>query len=62
MSKNLKYAASAGARYAVIVGDKEMSKRSVTLRDMKSGEQKMVLADELGVQIKKAEASKLVGH
>ena len=62
MSKNLKYAASAGARYAVIVGEKEMSKRSVTLRDMKSGEQKVVLADELGVQIKKAEASKLVGH
>jgi len=62
MSKNLKYAASAGARYAVIVGEKEMSKRSVTLRDMKSGEQKVVLVDELGVQIKKAEASKLVGH
>jgi histidyl-tRNA synthetase len=62
MSKNLKYAASAGARYAVIVGEKEMSKRSVTLRDMKSGDQKVVLADELGVQIKKAEASKLVGH
>ncbi len=62
MSKNLKYASATGARYAVIVGEEEMAKRSVTLRDMKSGEQRLVLADELGVAIKKAEASKLVGH
>lgn len=62
MSKNLKYASATGARYAVIVGEEEMAKRSVTLRDMKSGEQRLVLADELGVSIKKAEASKLVGH
>ena len=62
MSKNLKYASATGARYAVIVGEAEMAKRSVTLRDMKSGEQRLVLADELGVAIKKAEASKLVGH
>ncbi len=45
MSKNLKYAASVGVRYAVIVGKEEMSKRSVTLRDMKTGEQKQVPAD-----------------
>jgi histidyl-tRNA synthetase len=62
MSKNLKYASATGARFAVIVGEEEMAKRSVTLRDMKSGEQRLVLADELGVAIKKAEASKLVGH
>jgi histidyl-tRNA synthetase len=62
MSKNLKYASATGARYAVIVGEEEMAKRSVTLRDMKSGEQRLVLVDELGVDIKKAEASKLVGH
>jgi len=62
MSKNLKCASATGARYAVIVGEEEMAKRSVTLRDMKSGEQRLVLADELGVAIKKAEASKLVGH
>jgi len=62
MSKNLKYASATGARFAVIVGEEEMAKRSVTVRDMKSGEQRLVLADELGVAIKKAEASKLVGH
>jgi histidyl-tRNA synthetase len=54
MSKNLKYASSVGARYAVIVGKDEMAKRSVTLRDMKSGEQKVVLADEVGTIIAKS--------
>jgi len=53
LSKNLKYASSAGARFAVIVGREEMAKRSVTLRDMKSGEQKVVLADEVASEIAK---------
>jgi len=53
LSKNLKYASSAGARFAVIVGREEMAKRSVTLRDMKSGEQKVVLADEVAPEIAK---------
>jgi histidyl-tRNA synthetase len=52
LSKNLKYASSAGVRFAVIVGKEEMSKRSVTLRDMTSGEQKAVLADEVGGEIR----------
>ena len=54
LSKNLKYASSAGARYVIIVGKEEMAKRSVTLRDMKSGEQKVILADEVGSDIAKA--------
>ena len=54
MSKNLKYAAAVGSRYAVIVGEEEMAKRSVMLRDMKSGEQKVVLADEVGSEIAKS--------
>jgi len=53
LSKNLKYASSVGARFAVIVGKEEMAKRSVTLRDMKSGKQELVLADEVGNAIKK---------
>ena len=52
MSKNLKYASSVGARFAVIVGKDEMAKRSVTLRDMKSGKQELVLADEVGAAIR----------
>jgi histidyl-tRNA synthetase len=51
MSKNLKYASSVGSRFAVIVGKDEMAKRSVTLRDMKSGKQELVLADEVGSAI-----------
>ncbi|MGQ9587631.1 MAG: histidine--tRNA ligase [Thermoplasmata archaeon] len=54
LSKNLKYASSAGARFAVIVGKEEMAKRSVTLRDMTTGKQQTVLADEVGNAIKKA--------
>ncbi len=52
LSKNLKYASSVGARYAVIVGKEEMAKRSVTLRDMNSGAQEVLLADEVGSKIK----------
>jgi histidyl-tRNA synthetase len=57
MSKNLKYAASAGARYAVIVGKSEMAERAVTVRDMSSGEQRKVHADTVSEDI-----SKLLGH
>jgi histidyl-tRNA synthetase len=53
LSKNMKYASTAGARFAVIIGREEMEKRSVTLRDMKSGEQKVVLADEVASEIAK---------
>jgi histidyl-tRNA synthetase len=53
ISKNLKYASSVGARFAVIVGKDEMAKRSVMLRDMKSGQQTLVLADEVGGEIAK---------
>jgi histidyl-tRNA synthetase len=54
MSKNLKYASAVGSRYAVIVGKDEMAKRSVMLRDMKTGEQRVVLADEVGSEIAKS--------
>ena len=47
LSKNLKYAAAVNARYAVIVGRDEMEKDSVTLRDMQSGQQRLVRLDEL---------------
>ena len=53
ISKNLKYASSVGARFVVIVGKEEMAKRSVTLRNMKSGEQTLVLADEVGGEMAK---------
>jgi len=54
LSKNLKYASAVNARFAVIVGKEEMAKRSVMLRDMKSGKQTVVLADEIGKTIQEA--------
>jgi histidyl-tRNA synthetase len=51
MSKNLKYAASIGARFAVIVGRKEMEKSSVTLRDMASGDQRLTPIEDLAKAI-----------
>jgi histidyl-tRNA synthetase len=54
LSKNLKYASAVNARFAVIVGKEEMAKRSVMLRDMKSGKQTVVLADEIGKAIQEA--------
>ena len=47
MAKALKYASSIRARYAVIVGAKELAEGSVTLRDMTSGEQTLVPVDSL---------------
>lgn len=58
LSKNLKYASSTGARFAVIVGKEEMAKRSVTLRDMKTGGQQTVPADDIGKELAKALGSK----
>ena len=53
MAKALKFASSARARYAVIVGAKELEQGSVTLRDMSSGEQELVPIDALAQKIKK---------
>ena len=51
MGKAMKYASGLSVRYAVIVGSQELQEDSVTLRDMESGEQRLVkiesLADEL---------------
>ena len=47
MQKALKYASSVNARYAVIVGPKELEEGCVTLRDMSSGDQRNVKIEEL---------------
>ncbi|WP_019177586.1 histidine--tRNA ligase [Methanomassiliicoccus luminyensis] len=54
MSKNFKYAAAINARNAVIVGEKELASGSVAVRDMTSGEQKMVKLEELLPEIERA--------
>ena len=50
MQKAMKYASTIGARYAVIVGPKELEEGCVTLRDMSTGDQKKVKTDELSAQ------------
>ena len=51
MAKALKFASSARARYAVIVGFKELEEGAVTLRDMSSGEQFLVPISDLAGRI-----------
>ncbi len=55
MAKALKYASAVRARYAVIVGAKEMEAGAVTLRDMDSGEQKTVAVGDLPGEIRRAQ-------
>jgi len=52
MAKAMKYAAAVRARYAVIVGAKEMEHGSVTVKDMVTGEQNVVKLSEIGSYIK----------
>ncbi len=50
--KQLEYASSAGIRYVVIVGKEELKKKSVKLKDMKSGKEKLVKLSALQKIIK----------
>ena len=52
MQKAMKYASSAGVKYTVIVGPKELEEGCVTVRDMSTGEQQTVKVDELLSAIK----------
>ncbi len=47
MGKAMKYASGLDVRYAVIVGAQELEQDSVTVRDMESGEQRLVKIDSL---------------
>lgn len=53
LSKGMKYASLIGARYAVIIGEKELLKGVVTVRDMRSGKQEEVDVSELVRHLKK---------
>ena len=52
LAKNFKYADSIGARYTIIVGEKEAEVSSVMLRNMSSGEQELVKIDDLVGRLK----------
>jgi len=47
LSKSLKYANSLNASKAVIVGPEELEKNAVTLRDLNTGEQKLIKISEI---------------
>ncbi len=52
VSKNFKYAASINARKAVIVGEKELAQGSVAIRDMTTGEQRLVKLEDIIPELK----------
>ena len=52
LGKILEYAAEAKARYVIIVGAKDLALGQVTLRDMTSGEQKIIKIEEIGKALK----------
>jgi histidyl-tRNA synthetase len=52
LAKNFKYADSIGARFTIVVGEKEAEMGSVTLRDMSSGEQVLVKCQDLVGRLK----------
>jgi histidyl-tRNA synthetase len=47
LGKNFKYADAIGAKFVIIVGEKEAALGSVTVRDLKTGEQRLVGMAEL---------------
>ncbi len=47
LSKNLKYASTINAKRAIIVGEKELSQGSVTIRDLITGDQKLIKRDDI---------------
>ena len=53
-SKNLDYANAVGARYAILVGERELKREKVGLRNLKTGEQREVPLGILVEEIRKA--------
>jgi histidyl-tRNA synthetase len=53
MGKSLKYADTKHVEKVIIVGPKELEKNTVTLRDMKTGNQEIVAIAEIYTKLKK---------
>ena len=56
ISKNLSYANSLGIPYCIIVGKKELEQNAIKLRNMKTGEEKLINFDNLKNEIGKMAA------
>lgn len=53
MQKQMKYANDRGVQYVAIIGDEEMNKKVLKLKNMESGEQSEITVDQLIQQLKK---------
>jgi histidyl-tRNA synthetase len=51
LKAQLRHADALGARYVAILGEQELAKGEVTLRDMRDGQQRAVAEDELASQV-----------
>jgi histidyl-tRNA synthetase len=47
VSKSLKYASSANAKYAIFIGEDEVNQNSVSLKDLKTGKQEFIKREKL---------------
>ena len=52
MSKNLQYANALGIPYAIIVGSDELKKNKILLRDMVTGDQKLLALKTVVTKLK----------
>jgi histidyl-tRNA synthetase len=52
MSKNLQYANSLNIPYVIIIGEDELSKNKLLLRDMKTGDQKLLTVEQVIKKLK----------
>lgn len=52
MQKQMKYANDRGVQYVAIIGDEEMNKKVINLKNMESGEQSEITVDQLIQQLK----------
>jgi histidyl-tRNA synthetase len=51
VSKNLQYASAMGIPYVLLIGEEEVKQGKVMMRDMESGEQKLVTVKEASKKI-----------
>jgi histidyl-tRNA synthetase len=52
LKRAISYADARGARYVVIVGEKDLAEGKITLRDMRTGDQEIIARQELIERLK----------
>lgn len=62
MSSQMKRAAASGARYAAIIGDNEATAQQLTLKELGTGEQKLISVEQAVSEISKGRNASPVTH